>query len=197
MQPLKWKHVYLPVYTFTFVFVWPTHTQRYTHKHRLTQCSTLWLCHANLTIGVKCKHAACWFESPAETASELWTAEETLIWMETSCLCVLVQLLAMCSQKQAQCARGTEWQNVWTWGADMSVISVTGEEKEQSRSFLIPLSIKRKLTKQNAQSHSYISTHSTHFPHSRSLLVPSERLHCSNCKGSKPHDWPCVVVIVT
>lgn len=38
--------------------------------------------------------------------------------------------------------------------------------------FLIPLSIERRLTKQNAHSRSDVSTHSTHFPHSRPLLLP-------------------------
>lgn len=159
----------------------------------LSWCRTLWLFtegHANWTIGARCKHGA-----PADlTVQSKQPASFELLkkhlfeWRR-----VVIASLCSCwphsHKKQALVCRRhwlTNWGNVrrrrvgdlcYWWRDTTKPVS------------LIPLSIKRRWTKQNTLSQSY--TFHTFSTHSNSSVGQSGS-HTATVAGPKPHDWPHV-----
>lgn len=85
-----------------------THTHAYQHTQSQLMQNTLTVYWRPCKLDNRCQMqtwCACWFDCSVQTADELWTGEETLIWMETSCHCLLVQLLAPLAQKTGSCVQ--------------------------------------------------------------------------------------------
>lgn len=165
-----------------------TRTHMRINTHSLSWCRTLTVYRRPCKLDNRCQMqtwCACWFDCSAQTAGELWTAEETLIWMETSCHCLLAQLPATLTKTQTLVCKKVLIDKLGgMWGADVREICATGDETQQSS--LIPLSIWRRLPKQNAHSQSY--TFPTFSTHSTSSVGPEWLPHC-NCGGPKA-TWP-------
>lgn len=164
---------------------------QHTNTHSRTRRRTLFTeRHANWTIGARCKRAACWFDSSAQTGSELWTAEETLIWMETSCLCLLVQLPATLTKTASVCTRYRMTNCGNARHPHVCDLCYCWRKGTKPLFFFLNTSVYPERGWFNRTLiHIHTFPHIPHIFHTAGLFW--WQLHCTNWKGSKPRD--CVL----
>lgn len=113
------------------------HTCTHTHRHG-----------ANTVCRVPCKldnrwpmqtRRVSWFDYWVRAAGELWSAGETLIWMETGCHRPACSCQAGPSQERIPVCRGLVSDTpVGMWGVDVWDVFPAAEEKQQSLSSSLP-----------------------------------------------------------
>lgn len=135
---------------------------------------------------------ACSFDCFVQTASELWTAEETLIWMETGCHRRLAAG-GPHSHKNGLSAEGSEWQTGGMWGADVWDVCYWG--REATKPFFLDTSVYLEEVDQTEQP--FMLVHIPHIVHTAGLLRWPWQPPCCKCKGSKSCDRPLVVIRFT